>query len=185
MGGLVSRSACYYGALARHTWLARLRAIVFLGTPHQGAPLERGGSWLHNMLGANPYTAAFARLGKMRSTGITDLRYGSLLDEDWEERDRFAHVGDQRRSVPLPAGVQCYTIAATTGHNPGNPRAEIVGDGLVPLSSALGYHADPRLALAFPDSHQWIGYGMNHLSLLDRREVYEQIRRWLASALNS
>jgi len=181
MGGLVSRSACYYGALARHMWLGRLRTIVFLGTPHHGALLERSGNWLNMMLGISPYSAAFAHLGKMRSAGITDLRYGSLLNEDWEDRDRFAHTCDQRRPVPLPSSVQCYTIGATTGKTPANLHAEILGDGLVPLRSALGYHMDPHLDLAFPDTQQWIGYGMNHLDLLDRREAYEQIRRWLGS----
>lgn len=58
MGGLVTRSACHYGALAGHAWLRRLHTIVFLGTPHHGAPLERVGNWVNVMLGANPYTAA-------------------------------------------------------------------------------------------------------------------------------
>jgi hypothetical protein len=34
--------------------------------------------------------------------------------------------------------------------------------------------------VSFPASRQWIGYGMRHLDLLDRPEVYAQIRRWLA-----
>ena len=36
MGGLVSRSACYYGELFGHTWLKKLKKLVFLGTPHTG-----------------------------------------------------------------------------------------------------------------------------------------------------
>ena len=51
MGGLVARSACHYGALARHEWLRRLDKLVFLGTPHHGAPLERGGNWVDMLLG--------------------------------------------------------------------------------------------------------------------------------------
>ena len=181
MGGLVARSACHYGALASHGWLRHLRDIVFLGTPHHGAPLERVGNWLNGMLGVSPYTAALTRLGKIRSAGITDLRYGNLLDEDWAECDRFAHRGDQRRPVSLPDGVQCYTIAATAGTAAGDPCGQLLGDGLVPLNSALGRHANPDLAVCFPESHQWIGYAMNHLDLLDRAEVYEQMRRWLAA----
>jgi hypothetical protein len=181
MGGLVSRSAYHYGAAAGHAWVRRLRTIVFLGTPHHGAPLERGGNWVNVLLEVSPYTTAFARLGRIRSAGITDLRYGSLLDEDWEDRDRFAPAGDQRRPSPLPAGVRCYTIGATTGKAAGDLRSQLLGDGLVPLRSALGDHPDPRLALPFPESQQWIGYGMSHLDLLDRRDVYEQMRRWLAS----
>ncbi len=179
MGGLVTRSACHYGALADHSWLRRLRKIVFLGTPHHGSPLERAGNWLNGMLGASPYTAAFARMGRIRSAGITDLRYGNLLNDDWAGRDSFAHSSDQRRPVQLPDGVQCFCIGASTGKTAGDLRDQLLGDGLVPLRSALGDHTSPSLALQFRE--QWIGYDMNHLDLLDRRDVYEQLRQWLAT----
>ena len=177
MGGLVARSACHYGAEAGNSWLGQLRALVFLGTPHHGAPLERVGSWAHAMLGASPYTAAFARLGRLRSAGITDLRYGSLLDADWAGRDRFAHSGAPHQHVPLPAGVRCYTIAASTG----KAGRQLLGDGLVPLASALGDHADPELALAIPADRRWLGQNINHLELLSNPEVYERLRGWLAT----
>jgi hypothetical protein len=45
-----------------------------------------------------------ARLGEVRSAGITDLRFGSLLDGDWKGQDRFAFRADARSPVPLPAG---------------------------------------------------------------------------------
>jgi hypothetical protein len=83
--------------------------------------------------------------------------------------------------VPLPDGAQCYAIAATTTKESGAARNYLLGDGLVPVRSALGYHSDSRRALPFPESQQWIGYAMNHLDLLDRREVYEQLREWLIS----
>ncbi|HEX7566081.1 MAG TPA: hypothetical protein VF396_22960, partial [Bradyrhizobium sp.] len=54
-----------------------------------------------------------------------------------------------------------------------------VGDGLVPLASALGMHMDPALALAFPPEHRWTAYGAGHLDLLERVDVYERIRAWL------
>lgn len=180
MGGLVARSACHYGATARHAWLRRLDKLVFLGTPHHGAPLERGGNWVDILLGVSPYVAPFARLGKIRSAGITDLRYGNLLDEDWEGRDRFARTGELRRAVPLPEGVACYTIAASTGKRAGDLSDRLIGDGIVPLKSALGLHENPGLALPIPESRQWIGYGMNHLDLLSQPEVYAQIRKWLS-----
>ncbi len=179
MGGLVSRSACHYGKIAGHDWLRHLRKIVFLGTPHHGAPLEKGGNWVDVLLGVSPYTAALARLGKIRSAGITDLRHGNLLDEDWEQRDRFARSTNQPSAVPLPDGVQCYTAGASIAKR-ASALGRLGGDGFVPLGSALGRHADPGRTLPFPESQQWIGYGMSHFDLLERSEVYERIHRWFS-----
>lgn len=181
MGGLVARSACYYGAAAGHTWRLHLRALVCLGAPHHGAPLERGGNWVNVVMDASPYSAPFTRLGKRRSAGITDLRHGSVIDEDWSGRDRFAHGPDERHVVPLPDAVRCYALAATTSIRPGGLRDRLLGDGLVPVASALGQHADARRSLAFPEEHRWVGYGMSHLDLLRRPEVYERLREWLGS----
>jgi hypothetical protein len=177
MGGLVARSACRCGALAGHQWAGRLDKLVFLGTPHHGAPMERGGNWIDIVLGASPYTAPFARLGKLRSAGITDLRYGNLADEDWQGRDRFAR-GDRRRFVPLPDGVQCFAIGATTARKPDGRARRLPGDGLVPLASALGRHDDPRHTLANPRSRQRIAYGCGHLDLHARRvSAHPQLAR--------
>ncbi|MBL8398559.1 MAG: alpha/beta hydrolase [Candidatus Accumulibacter sp.] len=180
MGGLVTRSACHYAALAARRWPALLRQIVFIATPHHGAPLERGGNWIDLILGVSRYTAPLARLGKIRSAGITDLRYGNLVDEDWRGRDRFARVGDCRHNVPLPADTLCYAIAGTNGRGVGELGDRVLGDGLVQLDSALGRHAVQVRNLDFPASRQWIGVGVGHLALLQDNEVWQQIRRWLA-----
>jgi len=182
MGGLVARSACHYGALVRHEWPRRVDKLVFVGTPHHGAPLERGGNWVDMLLSISAYSAPLARLGKIRSAGITDLRFGNLLDEDWNERDRFERSGDLRVAVPLPEGVACYAIAATTGKTAGDLSDRLIGDGIVPLASALGRHANPQLALTFDESRQRVAYGTNHLDLLSRPEVYAQIKQWLTAS---
>jgi len=181
MGGLVVRSALHYGMQSARRWCAKASDAVFLGTPHHGAPLERAGHWVDLLLGATPYAAPFARLGRVRSAGITDLRHGNLLDEDWVGRDRFAHGADRRQPVPLPAGVRCYAVAASLGQQGGELEERLLGDGLVLLASALGRHRSPARCLDFPPAHQWVGYGMNHLDLLDRPEVYAELRRWLGT----
>jgi pimeloyl-ACP methyl ester carboxylesterase len=184
MGGLVSRSAYYYGMKAGQAWPQQLRKLVFLGTPHHGALLERGGNWIHLCLGLSPYTAPFARLARLRSAGITDLRYGNVLEEDWQGFDRFEHAGDLRHPVPLPEGVRCYAIAANVGKK--ETRAcDLLGDGMVPVSSALGRHEDRPRTLSFAPSHQWIGHGMNHWEMLSKPAVYAQIKRWIASEPHS
>ena len=178
MGGLVARSACHYGGLAQHGWLKHLRRLVFLGTPHHGAPLERGGNWVNLILELSPYTAALAGLAKIRSAGITDLRHGSVVDDDWQRGDRFAH-NRKPHFVPLPAMVPCYAVAVTIAKAADGQSESLLGDGLVPLSSALGRHAEKSRCLEFAEGNQWIGHGMNHLDLLDRNEVFDQLRRWL------
>jgi PGAP1-like protein len=178
MGGLVSRSACHHGEAAGHTWRRKLGKLVCLGSPHHGAPLERGGHWVDVLLGVSRYSAPLARLGKIRSAGVTDMRFGNVLDEHWAGRDRFAHAHDDRTPLKLPAGVQCYAIAATKATGAGGKR---MGDGLVPVDSALGRHARPELTLGFPEAHQWIAQGMGHFDLLSRAEVYATIRSWLSA----
>ena len=175
MGGLVARSACHAGA--DHAWRSRLRALITLGSPHHGAPLERGGNWIEVLLGVSRYSAPLARLGKLRSAGVTDLRYGNVLDEHWHGRDRFERRADDRCPLPLPAGVRCYTIAGSL--SPG-PAARLRGDGLVPVDSALGLHATPALTLGFPDAHRLIAYGTGHVQLLGSPAVYDTLRTWLA-----
>jgi hypothetical protein len=179
MGGLVARSACHHAEAQSLGWLRSLRALVCLGTPHHGAPLERGGRRIDQLLGLSPYVAPFARLGKVRSAGITDLRYGNLQDADWQGRDRHAQQHDDRQPTPLPAGVATYLLAATTADAPGPLHHALIGDGLVPLSSALGEHADPALALQVPAAHRHVVAGCGHLDLLCHDGVQAQLQRWL------
>ncbi len=177
MGGLVARSACHAAEDAGHAWRRKLRALLSLGSPHHGAPLERGGNWFQLLFGLSRYSAPLGRLGRIRSAGVTDMRFGNVLDEHWEGRDRFSHGGDPRTRLKLPEGVRCYAIAGTTAPEMG---PKLPGDGLVPVDSALGRHAKPELTLAFPDRHQWIGFGTGHLDLLARPEVYAKMKAWLS-----
>jgi hypothetical protein len=82
--------------------------------------------------------------------------------------------------LPLPAGVRCFTVAATTGAADDQVRHRLLGDGLVPVPSALGEHRNPRLALAFPPDRRWIAYGCSHLDLLGSDAVCQQLLGWLA-----
>lgn len=180
MGGLVARSAVHYGKAAGQHWPEQLRSLVFLGTPHHGAPLERGGHWVDTILGVSPYTAPFTRLGKIRSAGITDLRFGDLRDEEWQGHEQHKRTKAARHALPLPTTTNCYAIAATTGDKPGDLNDRILGDGLVPVSSALGQHTNAVLDLGIPEARQWVGYGINHMDLLSSADVYARIKQWLA-----
>jgi len=179
MGGLVSRSACYHGAEAGHRWLRHLSKMVFLGSPHHGAPLERSGNWVHIITDMSRYTAPFSRLARLRSAGITDLRHGSLLDEDWADHDRFEHGHALPQMVVLPAGVACYTVAASISKEKGGLRGRLAGDGLVPVESALGQHAHEQRRLGFAPERQAVVYRTNHMELLNSQTVYQILAKWL------
>ncbi len=173
MGGLVLRSAAHQARQATRPWADLLRQMVFLGTPHHGAPLEQGGNWLHRGLGVSPYLAPFTRLSGLRSEGITDLRHGNLLDEDWAG-GRFA-PRDARSAVPLPAGVACHAIAGTLSEGG-------TTDGLVAVASALGRHPVATRDLQIPPSHHWIAQGVGHIALLRDEAVFQKMRQWLSAA---
>lgn len=181
MGGLVARSACHQAQRDGLRWPALLRTLVFLGTPHHGAPLERAGNWIDQALGSTRYSAPFARLGHLRSAGITDLRHGNVRREDHAGPDRFAAGPDTRTPLPLPAGVACYTIAASSARQRSPMAERLLGDGLVPLRSALGEHADPAHTLAFPPAHRHIVWGAGHFALLHHPGVTKQLEVWLAT----
>ena len=55
----------------------------------------------------------------------------------------------------------------------------LIGDGLVPLHSALGQHHDAWRTLIFAQASQRIFFRMNHLALLSSPEVTRQMVNWL------
>jgi len=167
MGGLVARSACHHGDEAGFDWLQSASKMVSIGTPHHGAPLERGSNWLDYAMDLSPYAAPFTRIGKKRSAGITDLRHGSITDE-------------KQDFIALPADVECYAMASTLGKKRGQVSEKFIGDGLVPVDSALGRSEDADRTLLFPKNHQWVGFETGHLELLGSDEVYAQLQDWLS-----
>jgi hypothetical protein len=171
MGGLVARSAQHQAQQQGQRWPSLLSDLACVGTPHQGAPLEQLGHAVTAVLGATPYAKPFARLARLRSAGITDLRHGRLLD-------------DRSAWAPLPAGVRCLALAGTLGEADGAMSQRVLGDGLVPLPSALGQHADPARALHFEPGHTWVGAGIGHLALITHPAVHAQLLAWLAPPAN-
>ncbi|RFF28610.1 MULTISPECIES: alpha/beta hydrolase [unclassified Wenzhouxiangella] len=159
MGGLVARSALDRGLRQGLRWPGSLERMVYLGTPHHGAPLERAGHRFESLLGMSPYSAPFKRLGGIRSAGIIDLRHGGLPVSS--------------------AGVEEFAIAATARTRAGGLTGGFLGDELVPLDSALGQHPDPAQALDIPEDRRRILTGAGHWALMHHPEVYRSLRRWL------
>jgi pimeloyl-ACP methyl ester carboxylesterase len=176
MGGLVARSAIHHAALVQRgalRWPTRVNDLVCLGTPHQGAPLERVGHGIELVLGAAPYAAPLARLAQLRSAGINDLRLGNIVS------GRAGEPDTPSAPVGLPSGTRCFTVAADLGPEAGSVKGKLLGDGLVPVASALGKHTQPERRLAFAAEAQAVVHDTGHLDLLSSTEVFGLLRRWL------
>ena len=205
MGGLVSRSAVHHAQQAGLAWVQQLTHLVSLGSPHQGAPLERAGHGVDVLLAATPYSRPFAALSRLRSAGITSLRYGSVVKPAVKPAAKPAtkqEGGAQGVHVPLPSGVRCCALAATLqaaektayscaaqpkkgaalrqAKNALHQMHQLLGDGLVPVASALGLHPKPGMDLGFLPNNQYVVHSTGHLQLLQSPEVAAQLRLWLA-----
>ena len=104
MGGLVLRSALHEATLAAQRWPEQVADLVFIGTPHHGAPLERAGHGIDVLLGGTPYAAPFARLGKLRSAGIPAAAVGSAQGRGARAANRALSKPACRAAPPCGLG---------------------------------------------------------------------------------
>ncbi|MDG4663235.1 alpha/beta fold hydrolase [Mycobacterium sp. 236(2023)] len=174
MGGLVVRSACHYGHEQNRRWTRTTRQVVCLGSPHLGADLERGvnaAAWVMAKFGES---RAVAELLNLRSDGIKDLRYGALLDSDWDATDPDEFLRDRCSEVPFLPGADYHFVATSAA-----PAAVgiLLGDHLVRPSSAAG--RGRRRRLPFADDAGLTLTGFHHFDLLNHPEIYAKIRDWL------
>jgi pimeloyl-ACP methyl ester carboxylesterase len=162
MGGLVARRAQALAVEAGMAWARRVPVIICLGSPHQGAPLEKLGAVVAAALSISEVTRPLARLANARSRGIKDLRRG-LKDAPRQAappalRLVFATIGD----ASDPSGM--HSLAG-----------QLFGDGLVRAGSAADEGAPgdvQRVELA----------GLGHMNLLNHPRVYAVMREWLGAA---
>jgi pimeloyl-ACP methyl ester carboxylesterase len=158
MGGLVSRAARSFAILNNLRWAIFLQKVIFIGTPHSGAPLEQMGHWIDQLLKRSTYTAPFVALTQLRSQGINDLRSGLSNDLITEQQPK----------------TMFYSIAGCTStqENVNTLVNATLGDGLVPVASALNNDL-------IAEHQQRTIYKTNHLQLLHSKEVSNQLVTWL------
>jgi pimeloyl-ACP methyl ester carboxylesterase len=165
MGGLVTRYALQQAHAKQLNWHQQLQSVFYLGTPHAGAPLEQAGMWVESLWRAIPYAAALAPIARIRSQGIIDLGQG---------------LNEMQLPNDIVRRYQEYLIAATLmqGTRQSTTRAKgMLGDGLVPVASALGHQAIPISRI--PKSQQHTFAGIGHIDLLRAPEVMARIKGWL------
>jgi pimeloyl-ACP methyl ester carboxylesterase len=178
MGGLVIRSACHYGRQSSMAWARQVRHVFYLGSPHLGAPLARAAGFAGWALGQVAETKPFVTLVNGSSAGIKDLRYGYLLPDDWAGCDQDRCLRDHRHDAPLLAGANHYAISGTITDDPGSPVGAVVGDLLVPPTSAHGRRGRRQRIPFAADSGRRLG-GIHHFSLLNHPAVWVAMRGFL------
>jgi pimeloyl-ACP methyl ester carboxylesterase len=168
MGGLVVRSACHVAATSTQAWLGLVKDVIYVGTPHRGAPMERVGRVVQRILHVvdDPYTKLIADIANLRSDGIKDLGDGDLRHEDRARRVVSVKLRDPKHPVPLLPNIRHHLIAGAYVPEPWI--ADLLGDVLVPLGSATDAGRDRVRVFA----------GMTHLDLPCNVDVYQQIRTW-------
>jgi pimeloyl-ACP methyl ester carboxylesterase len=179
MGGLIARSGCQGGQQAGASWVPAVRHVVCLGSPHLGAPLEKGVAVLSRALAGVAETRPLASLLNERSAGIKDLRHGYLTEDDWRDCDPDSCRLDHRSPIELLPNASHYAVAATVTRDPSHPVGRVVGDVLVLPASAHGVSTDGR-HIPFPAENRRQFGGLHHLHLLNHPDIYEAIRHWLA-----
>lgn len=176
MGGLVTRSACYYAEQHQLSWLKMLHTFITLGSPHNGAPLAKLACWIDDRIAETPYLKMLTRLSEIRSSGTKDLSRGHIRHTDWQTppESALSYVRPH-----LPQGVACYAIASCLGQNLDDEKNLRLGDGLVPVASALGAAGDNHAALNYPSQHQWVAGGINHIDLLIHPHIANKVQQWV------
>jgi hypothetical protein len=158
MGGLVMRAACAVTTDATRPWTGLVTDVVTLGTPHLGAPLERGVALGAKALGLLPESAPFGRILEYRSVGILDLRGGLAPDVQHLPHARY------------------HLVAATLASSHRHPVSEAFGDLLVRYPSATGR---PRRGREMFPGADVLHIKGGHFDLLNHPRVYDALRTWL------
>ncbi|HET7793059.1 MAG TPA: hypothetical protein VFL64_06705 [Rhizobacter sp.] len=161
MGGLVARRACELPDEASATWRNHVRTVICLGSPHQGAPLEKLGHFVAVALSLTNVTQPLADIAGARSRGVKDLRHGL-------RGKKRAAKGPALRLVAGSVADESNTIL-------GPVLGSVVGDGLVTTASA----SDASLG---GDVQRAELAGLGHMALLNHPRVYALIRDWLQPA---
>jgi pimeloyl-ACP methyl ester carboxylesterase len=168
MGGLLTRYAQAMATQAEVVpeWRKKLSECFYIGTPHEGSPLEKFGHLAGEILRHIPkdYVSQWADWVDLRSEGIQDLKDGL----------RYLNKANQLEQTV------CHSFTEHAGHyfiSSGVSKKnalinKVLGDSLVRQKSANPRSAPVNCRNAHFD-------GVVHMHLANSKRVYQQIKIWL------
>jgi hypothetical protein len=180
LGGLVIRSACHRAERDERRWAGLVRHVICVGTPHFGAPLERGVDRLVPVLARIPEIQPLASFLHTRSSGVKDLGHGVFLADEYHGNNPDEYLSHRRQEVPFLSGATYCFVGATITRDRHHPFGHLVGDLMVRYPSASG--SNRHRNIPFELEHGAHVGGINHFDLLNHPAVYEHLRRWLGRA---
>ncbi len=159
MGGLVARAACHQGGEGH--WRDHVRRTIFLGSPHDGAPLARAARAAERALSGLPETRPFAAPLRTRSAAVRELADG--LD------------------APFLDGADHYFVSASVSRDPNALGGRVLGDLLVLRHSAWAQGTRTERLRFDPSHYRHLG-GAHHFDLLGHPAISDLIAGWVAGA---
>jgi len=176
MGGLLIRSAQKVAQDTKLGWIERLSNCYYIGTPHEGSPLEKFGHLTSSIVRLIPreYISHWADWIDMRSEGIQDLKHGLLhlknpdADTEVDQDDPYEQ---SVRCGSFYTHAQHHFISGALSRNKDSLVNKFFGDSLVRHSSANPISAPE-------DSKQAHFAGIPHIPLAHSEKVYQQIKQW-------
>jgi len=176
MGGLLARSAQQIAQDTQAKWIEKLSNCYYIGTPHEGSPLEKFGHLTSSIVRLMPreYISHWADWIDVRSEGIQDLKHGLLNLKNADEKQTPEQDDPYEQSVRCGSfyvGAQHHFISGSLSENKDSLVNKFFGDSLVRHTSANPISAPEDCKSAHFD-------GIPHIPLAHSKRVYQQIKQW-------
>jgi len=176
MGGLLVRSAQKLAQDDKAQWIKKLSNCYYIGTPHEGSPLEKFGHLTSSIMRLIPreYISHWADWIDVRSEGIQDLKHGLLNLNKLDSKHAPDEDDPYEQSIRCGSfyvGAQHHFISGALSDNKDSLINKFFGDSLVRHSSANPISAPDDCKSAHFD-------GIPHIPLAHSKRVYQQIKQW-------
>lgn len=183
MGGLITHSAIQHAKMLNENWESKLTKVFLLGSPHQGAPLEKGAHLVSGLLKAfpQPYLKLAADVLNLRSNGIKDLRYGYTHKDEWEGHNPDEILKNRKKPAEVYHDIEYYIIAGSIFSSGEQLLAQWLGDMMVPVSSALGISKNKLFHYHFRNENVQLIESVLHIQL----PVHEQVLSFILKNIKS